>query len=209
MALVPHVPRRPLTIVLVVVAVIAIGLVAAALWNPWRLTPLYPLARQGGAVGVLVLGGALLATAGLLRFSAAGRSAVIGLAISLVAVPALCVGLPVVAFDGAFRRESGSEVMAVSPDGGFVAVKSTFNTHDDERTRIFIQSQHGLLSREAADPIAECSFDPFKKGVPPESVRFTSETTVALPIGEDLPTTVVRFDPDSLRPEQTVLMCPG
>jgi hypothetical protein len=65
----PHVPPRAVVAGLVVIAVIAVGFVAAALTNPWHLTGLYPLARKGGALGVLVLAGALLATAGLLRLS--------------------------------------------------------------------------------------------------------------------------------------------
>src|SRR5262245_39896377 len=130
----PHVPRRSLIVGLVVVAAIAFGFVAAALANPWHLTGLYPLARPGSAVGVLVLAGALLATASLLRLAyassshRAGRRAMVALIVSLVAVPAFCVGLPVIAFGDSFRRESGGQVLAISPEGDFSAVKSTLDS---------------------------------------------------------------------------------
>jgi hypothetical protein len=220
--------------------------VAAALTNPWHLTGLYPLARKGGALGVLVLAGALLATAGLLRLSSgssvlsqsssshdsssrdsssrdssshdssshdssshssgAGRRMVAAFIVSPVAIAILCVGLPVVAFDDSFRREDDGQVLAVSPDGGFSAVKSTSDRRDGPRTRIYIRSRAGLFSRESAIPAAECPFDPFARGVPPESVRFTSEKTLAVPLA-DKPTTVVAFDTESLAPQRTVMMC--
>ncbi|MDT5029228.1 MAG: hypothetical protein QOE61_5654 [Micromonosporaceae bacterium] len=237
----PHVPPRAVVAGLVVIAVIAVGFVAAALTNPWHLTGLYPLARKGGALGVLVLAGALLATAGLLRLSSdssvpsqstsshdssshdssshdssshdssshssgAGRRMVAAFIVSLVAIAILCVGLPVVAFDDSFRREDDGQVLAVSPDGGFSAVKSTSDRRDGPRTRIYIRSRAGLFSRESAIPAAECPFDPFARGVPPESVRFTSEKTLAVPLA-DKPTTVVAFDTESLAPQRTVMMC--
>lgn len=194
---------------LVVLGVLAVGLVAVSLWNPWRLTMLHPLARQGGAVGVLVLGGALLATAGLLRYSVTGRTAVLGLAISMVAVPALCVGLPIVAFRDSFRRDHDSRVVAVSPEGGFVAVRSTVDTREGGRTKIFVRSQDGMRSRESASPIAECASDPAAAGGPPAwEVRFTSETHLAFTIGEQDSVTVA-FDPDNLRPEDVFPLCPA
>src|SRR5258706_1480592 len=90
--------RLPTTAALIIVGGASLVLVAAALWNPWRLTALYPLAGTGGAIAVLTLAGALLAMAALLALAHSGRRALIGLVVGLIAVPALCVGAPVVAF---------------------------------------------------------------------------------------------------------------
>jgi hypothetical protein len=206
-------PRRTVIIGLTIVGVLALGFVAVALTNPWRLTGLYPLAREGMTIGVLVFAGALLASAGLLALAEdepslrwRGSRPLLGLATALVAIPALCVGLPTVAPDSMFRREDDATVLAVSDHGDFSAVKSTVETKDGPRTRIYIRTRAGLFSREAATPVAECPFDPFSRGVPPESVRFTGETTLAIPVA-DQPTTVVTFDPSTLAPDRTVEMC--
>jgi hypothetical protein len=199
-----RVPRRPLAIALGALAAVAVLLVLAALWNPWRYTALYPLAYQAGAIGVLVLAGALVATAGLMTFADTGRKAVFGLAGVLVAVPALCVGLPTVALDGLWRRaeQSAVTVLAVSPDGHFSVIRYTV----DSGTRLYLRSRALLFSRESGVPIAECPFDLFDRGVPTESVRFTSDNTVAVPV-QDESTATVRFDPDTLTPDRTVAMC--
>jgi hypothetical protein len=193
--------RRPVAIGLVVLAAVMLVTEAFALWNPWRLTALYPLAQEGLAVALLVLAGGLLATTALLTFATRGRRALVGLAACLVAVPALCVGLPVVVLDGAFRRVS-TTVLAASPSGDYVIVKQT----GGDRVRLLIRTRQFLLGREAAIPVAECAHDPFERGVPPEAVRFTSETTVALPTADES-TVVVRFNPDTLAPERTVPLC--
>jgi hypothetical protein len=207
MALALRVPRRFVTIGLVAVALIAAAFVAAALWNPWRYTVLFPLAQQGGAIGVLVLAGALAATAVLLTFRGTVRTAVTGLLASLIAIPALCVGLPVVALQSSFRRTEHTSVLAVSPDEGYSAVAYTITTPDGPRTRIYIRTRSGLFSREASTPLAECAVDPFARETVPEAVRFTSDTTIAVSV-DDEPTTVVRFDPDSLEPERVIAICP-
>jgi hypothetical protein len=203
-SMVLRVSRRPLAITMIVLGGAALALVAAALWNPWRLTMLYPLAHVEGTVSVLVLAGALVAGAALTLFADTGRRAVFGLVAALVAIPALCVGLPVVSLT--FRTVSGHGVLAVSPDGGYAVVKYTVDTSSGPRTHLYVRSRELLLSREARTPLAECPFDPFDRGVPAEAVRFTSETTVAVPV-RDESTTVVRFDPDTLAPERTVAMC--
>jgi hypothetical protein len=194
--------RRPVAIGLIVLAAAMLVTEAFALWNPWRLTALYPLAQEGLAVALLVLAGGLIATTALLTFGTKGRGALIGLAACLVAVPAVCVGLPVVVLDGAFRRVT-TTVLASSPSGDHVIVKQTDGDH---RVRLLIRSRQFLLGREAAIPVAECDHDPFERGVPAEAVRFTGETTVAIPIG-DQSTVVVKFNPDTLAPERTVPMC--
>jgi hypothetical protein len=206
------VPRRTVIVGLVVVGVIAVGFVAAALANPWRLTVLYPLAHEGLALGVLVLGGALVAGAVLLRLSGGStvawrtKRAVLALIVALVAIAALCVVLPVLALGSRFRQDAGSQTLALSPDGAFSAVKSTVDTDAGPRTRIYIRSRAGLFSRESETPAAVCGFDPFARGVPPESVRFTGHDTLAIPIA-DMPTTVVHFNPTTLSPDHTILMC--
>jgi hypothetical protein len=209
MASVLRVTRRPIVVALVVLAAVAIVLVLVAVWNPWRYTALYPLAYQGGAVAVLVLAGALVAAAGLMRFADTGRKAVFGLVGALVAIPALCVGLPTVALGRAFRvaESDGPTVLAVSPDGNYSVVTSTIDTGTGVRTRLYLRSRNLLFSRESAVPLAECGYDPFAGGVPPESVRFTSDHTVAIPV-QDAETTVIGFDPGTLTPAHTVAMCP-
>jgi hypothetical protein len=202
--------RRPTTVALGIVAGLCLLLVATAQWNPWRLTALYPVASTGSAIAVLTLAGALVAMAGLFRLAETGRRALIGLVVGLVAVPALCVGAPIVAFDGAFRdrKVTAVRVLATSPDGGYSIVVATLPAAagDDAHVELLVRSRRLLLSREAATPIAECPRDPFISDVPPESVRFTSENTVALPI-EGTSTVTVTFDPDSLEPARTVSMC--
>jgi hypothetical protein len=197
--------HRPLAIALLALAALLVACVGAALWNPSRYTMLFPLSHQGGGIGVLVLAGALVAVSALLTFSDSGRKAVFGLTACLVAVPAFCVGLPAVTLP--FRpRPMARAVMVTSPEGDFVLVKAIYDTPDGQRTRLFVRSRQLLFSRESAMPVAECGFDPFERGMPPESVRFTSETTVAVPV-EGESTVVVRFDPDSLTPDRTVAMC--
>jgi hypothetical protein len=202
--------RRPTTIALAIVAALCLVLVAAALWNPWRLTALYPLAGTGGAIVVLTLAGALAATAGLVGLADTGRRALVGLVVGLIAVPAFCVGLPVVAFDDAFRdkKVSAVRVLATSPAGGYsvVAVTLAAASGTDSPVQLLARSRRALLSREAATPIAECPRDPFTNDLPAESVRFTNETTVAVPV-VGASTVTVTFDPDTLRPIRTVEMC--
>jgi hypothetical protein len=203
--------RRTVIVGLTVLGVIALGFEVAALTNPWRLTGLYPLAHEGLAIGIAVFAGALLGGAGLIGTIDAdmrwqhGR-AVSALAAVLVAIPALCAGLLVVVFGDSFRHENGGEVLAVAPSGDFSAVKSTLDEKGGLRTHIYIRSRAGPFGRESAIPVAECPFDPFSRGVPPESVRFTSDDTLAVPIA-DKPTVVLRFDPDTLAPERTIDMC--
>lgn len=204
--------RRPITVVLVVAAGTALALVLLALWNPWRLTALYPLASAGGAMVTLTLAGALVAGAALLTLASTGRRAVIGLLVGLVAVPALCLGAPVVALGGAFRDREviGTRVLATSPAAGYSVVAVTVATDDGPLTRLYVRSRAWLFSREAATPVAECPHDPFDGRVPPEAVRFTSETTVAIPV-VDRSTVTVTFDPGTLGPrppDGTVAMCP-
>jgi len=209
MANAPHLVqlRRPLAIVLPAFAALLVALVGLALWNPWRLTILFPLSHQAVAIAVLVLAGAFLAATALLRFADNGRRALIALVACLVAVPALCVGLPVVALGDVFAPAPiGSTLtMAVSPSGRYSVVKSTSDTPAGRRTQLFVRTANLFLGRQAATPLAECDTDPFQHGVPPESVRFTSETTVALPGGDS--TQVVRFDPDTLSPEHPASIC--
>jgi hypothetical protein len=205
--------RRPLTVVLVVAGGVALLLVGLALWNPWRLTALYPLASAGGAVATLTLAGALLATAAVLSLAGTGHRAVIGLLVGLVAVPALCVGLPTVVLGGSFRDRQiiGTRVLATSPAEDYSVVAITVATDGGELTRLYVRTRAWLFSREAATPVAECPHHPFAAGIPPEAVRFTSETTVAVPV-QDRSTVTVAFDPDTLGPrppDGPVAMCPA
>jgi hypothetical protein len=204
--------RRPITVVLVAAAGLALLLVVLALWNPWRLIALYPLASAGGAMVTLTLAGALLAGAALLSLANTGRRAVVGLLVGLVAVPALCIGAPAVALGSSFRDREviGTRVLATSPAAGYSVVAVTVATDDGPLTRLYVRSRAWLFSREAATPVAQCPHDPFDGGVPPEAVRFTSETTVAVPVA-DRSTVTVAFDPDTLGPrppDTTVTMCP-
>ena len=200
--------RRALSIILISFAGIMVILVALALWNPWRLTILFPLSHQDVAIGVLVLAGGLLSATAVMRYADNGRRAVIALIACLVAVPAFCVGLPVVALGTAFNAApvGPTVTMAASPSGLYVVVKSTFDTDVGRRTRLYVRSDSLFLGREGSVPLAECDTDPFEHGLPPEAVRFTSENTVAVPV-EGADTAVVRFDVNTLRPDRTVNMC--
>jgi hypothetical protein len=200
--------RRALSIILVSFAAFMIVLVALALWNPWRLTILYPLSHQDVAIGVLVLAGGFLSATAVMRFADNGRRAVIALIACLVAVPAFCVGLPVIALGNAFQAApvGPTTTMAVSPSGLYVVVKSTFDSEGGRKTRLYVRFASLFLGREGSVPIAECDTDPFEHGLPSEAVRFTSENTVAVPV-EGADTAVIRFDVDTLRPDRTVNMC--
>jgi hypothetical protein len=201
--------RRPLSIILIVFAAIMVVLVGLALWNPWRLTILYPLGHQSVAIGVLTLAGAFLAATAVLMFADNGRKALIALVACLVAVPAFCVGLPALALAGVFKEApvNGTLTMAASPGGRYVVVKSAFDSAAGRQTRLYVRTDSLFFGREAPTPLAVCEADPFDQGLPPEAVRFTSETTVAVPVQGEQDTTVVRFDPDTLVPERTVHMC--
>jgi len=201
-------PRRPLAIVLVVFAAIMMVMVGLALWNPWRLTILYPLSHRDVAVGVLVLAGAFVSATAVLTVADQGRRALVALIGCLIAVPAFCIGLPVIALGSAFHAAptSGTVTMASSPDREFVVVKSTFDTDAGPRTRLYVRTDSLFFGREGSVPLAECDTDPFSHGVPPETVRFTGPNTVAVP-SPDNDTVVVHFDPDTLVPERTVNMC--
>lgn len=205
-------PRRHLTVALLVVAGLGLALVALALWNPLRLTALHPLAATGGALALLTLAGALIATTVLLalfdsaRRTGSARRALVGLAVALVAVPALCVGLPIATLGGAFRdrRISTERVLATSPGGGYSAVALTYPGGSVE---VFVRSRRGLLSRQANIPVGRCAHDPFTADLPPESVHFTDEHRVAVPTTGEGATTTVAFDSETLNPEQTIDMC--
>jgi hypothetical protein len=203
--------RRPLTVALVVVASFALALVALALWNGPRFTALYPLATAGGAIATLTLAGALLTTAAVLTLARRGHRAILGLLVGLVAVPALCVGLPSVAFTDAFRDRTilGTRVLATSPEGEYSVVALTVAGEPGPATRLYVRSRSGLFSREAATPVAQCPHDPWMDEVPPEAVRFTSEKTVAIPVhGQS--TVTIEFDQGSLAPKgDPVAMCPS
>jgi hypothetical protein len=207
--------RRPVTVALLVLAAGCLTLVTAAVWNPWRLTALHPLATTGGSVAVLTLAGALVATTGLLMVARTARRALIGLVVALVAVPALAVGLPVVTLGDTFRdrRITTERVLATSPEGGYSVVALTYA---GGATDLVVRSRRGMLSREAAVPVARCPYDPFRPdapppvppgGLPPESVHFTAEDRVAVPIVVDHVTVTVGFDGDTLQPERTIGMC--
>ena len=158
---------------------------------------------------LLVALGTLLAATAVFMFADNGRKALIALVACLVAVPAFCVGLPALALAGVFKEApvNGTLTMAESPGGRYVVVKSTFDTDAGRETRLYVRTDSLFLGREAPTPLARCAADPFDEGLPPEAVRFTSETTVAVPVQGEEDTTVVRFDPDTLVPERTVNMC--
>jgi hypothetical protein len=88
-------------------------------------------------------------------------------------------------------------------------VKSTVDSFGHQQTVLHVRSRAGWLSRESPTPIAECGgHDPFGPEMPPESVRFTSRNTVAVPV-EGESTVVISFDADTLKPSQVVQMCRG
>lgn len=208
MALMPALAlrRRPTTVALLVLAGVSLLLVTAALWNPWRLTALHPIATTGGAVVTLTLTGALLAATGLLLVANSARRALIGVVVALVAVPVVGVGLPVATLGDAFRdqRISAERVLATSPSEGYSVVAVTYS---DGATELLVRSRRGWLSREAGAPLGSCAADPFANGLPPESVHFTDEHRVAVPVAGEGATVTVAFDGGTLQPERTIDMC--
>jgi hypothetical protein len=161
----------------------------------------------------LTLAGALVATSALLvlldtRRSGTDRRALTGLMVALVAVPALCVGLPVATLGDVFRdgRISDERVLATSPGGGYSAVAVTY---PDGHVELLLRSRRGLLSRQSGTPLARCDHNPFIADVPPESVHFTDEHRVAVPIAAEGATVTVIFDGETLRPERSIDMCEG
>jgi hypothetical protein len=199
-------PRRPTTIALLVLAGLCLALVGAALWNPWRLTAFYPVETTGVAFAILTLAGALIAITVLISLADRGRWALVGLVVALAAVPALCVGLPALALGDSLRddRIKAERVLATSPEGGYSVVALTYS---DDATELVIRSRRGLLSRESPAPIARCARDPFVADLPPESVRFTDETRVTVPVPADGVSVTVTFDAGSLAPAETIEMC--
>jgi hypothetical protein len=130
----------------------------------------------------------------------------IGLVVALVAVPAVTVGVPVATLGGSFRdqRIATERVLATSPDGGYSVVALS---DPDGLTELFVRSRRGLLSQEAARPLARCPRDPFIGALPPESVHFTDEHRVAVPTVAEGATVTVTFNAQTLAPEQTIDMC--
>jgi hypothetical protein len=202
----PTLHRRPLSIGLLVLAGCCLALVVAALTNPWRLTALYPLASASGAVTTLILAGALAAGTLLLSLADTARRAIFGLVAALIAVPALCVGVPLVGLHDAFRENQVSElrVLATSPGGGYSVVAVT---RTGGATSLLVRSRRSLLSREAAVPLGQCWFDPFVSALPLGSVRFTAEDRVAVPLPSDGSTITVTFNLQTLAAQQTIDMC--
>jgi hypothetical protein len=129
-----------------------------------------------------------------------------GLVVALIAVPALGVGLPIAAFNGLLRDRTirSERVLDTSSDGRYsiVAVAERGGA-----TALVIRSRRGLLSQEAATPVARCAHDPFPDELPPSAVRFTATDRVTVPVGIDAPTVTVAFDPATLEPDQTIDMC--
>jgi hypothetical protein len=209
MSVMPALPaRRPTTIALLVAAALGLLVVVLALTNPWRLTALYPVDTTGGVVATVTLTCALIAAAVLLAQAGAntGRRALIGPVVAVVAVPAIGVGLPLAALRGALRDHqiSHEQVLATSPGGGYSAVALTY---PDGRTEVRLRSRSGLISRESATALARCPHDPFGTDLPPESVHFTDDDHVAVPLLADGVSVTVTFDHGTLAAAQTIEMC--
>jgi hypothetical protein len=209
MSVMPALPaRRPTAIALLVAAGLCLLLVVLALTNPWRLTAFYPVDTTGGAVATLTLTGALIAAAVLLAQAGVntGRRALIGVVVALVAVPAVGVGLPLWALRSKLRDHqiSHEQVLATSPGGGYSAVALTY---PDGRTEVRLRSRSGLASRESDTALARCPHDPFGTDLPPESVHFTDDDHVAIPVLADGVSVTVTFDHHTLAADQTIDMC--
>jgi hypothetical protein len=175
--------------------------------NPWRYTTLFPLETPIVATVALVTGAVLVGVAVVLATARLARGAIFGWILGLAVLAAVCFGLPWFAADRFFgARASAPQQLAVSPDGAFEVVKSTVDSFGKQQTVLSVRSRAGLLSRESPVPLAECGHDPFGPEMPPESVRFTSRTTVTIPV-EGESTVVVSFDAETLRPDRTIQMC--
>jgi hypothetical protein len=207
----PSPPRRrrrwPLALAVAVLGAAVLAITVTGMTNPWRYTVLFPLESPVVATVALVTGAVLVGVAIVLATARLARAAVFGWMLGLALLAAVCFGLPWFAADRFFgSRASAPQQLAVSPDGAFEVVKSTVDSFGKQQTVLSVRSRAGLLSRESPVPLAECGHDPFGPEMPPESVRFTSHNTVAVPV-EGESTVVVTIDVESLRPDRTVQMC--
>ena len=188
---------------------VTLAVAVTGMTNPWRYIALYPLESPAVATVALVTGVVLLGVALVLATARLARGAVFGWILGLSALAAVCFGVPWFAAERFFGAHASQPIqMATSPDGAFEVVKSTVDSFGNQQTVLHVRSRVGWLSRESPTPIAECGHDPFGSALPPESVRFTSRNTVAIPVEGEL-TVVISFDVDTLRPSQVVQMCRG
>jgi hypothetical protein len=204
-------PRRrrrwPLALAVTLLGVATLAITVTGMTNPWRYTVLYPLETPAVATVALVTGVLLVGVAIILATARLARGAVFGWITGLAVLGAVCFGLPWFAADRMFGSHASTpQSLAVAPDGSFEVVKSTIDSFGRQQTVLMLRSRAGLLSRESPTPLAECGHDPFGPQMPTESVRFTSRTTVAIPV-EGESTVVVTFDAETLRPDRTVQMC--
>jgi hypothetical protein len=184
-----------------------LGIAVLGMTNPRRYIILFPLESPVVATVTLVTGAMLVGVALVLATARLARGTVLGWILGLAVLAAVCFGLPWFAADRFFgAHASAPQQLAVSSDGSFEVVKSTVDSFGHQQTVLSVRSRAGWLSRESLAPLAECGHDPFGPEMPPESVRFTSRTTVAIPV-EGESTVVVDFDPDTLKPGRTVQMC--
>jgi hypothetical protein len=199
--------RWPLALAVALLGAAVLAITVTGMTNPRRYTVLLPLERPVVATVALVTGALLVGVAVVLATARLARGAMFGWILGLAVLAAVCFGLPWFAADRFFgARTSAPQQLAVSPDGGFEVVKSTVDSFGHEQTVLSLRSRAGLFSRESPVPLAECGHDPFGPEMPPESVRFTSGNTVAIPV-EGESTVVVTFDAETLRPDRTVQMC--
>jgi hypothetical protein len=206
----PSPPRRrrrwPLALAVAVLGAAVLAITVTGMTNPWRYTALFPLESPVVATVALVTGAVLLGVALVLATARLARGAIFGWILGLAVLAAVCFGLPWFAADRFFgAHTSPPQQLAVSPDGAFEIVKSTVDSFGHQQTVLALRSRAGLLSRESPVPLAECGHDPFGPEMAPESVRFTSRNTVAIPV-EGESTMTVTFDDETLRPARTIQM---
>ena len=203
--------HRALAVAVAVFALLVLATTIVASWNPWRYVVLFPLGRPLGALCGYAGAVGLLGSAGLLGLAGVGRRVIASLAVATFVLGLVSLLLPWWWLDSAVGpgERRGAHVFDVSPSGdheviGFIEASGAF--------QVMVRSRAGLFSQESVEPLATCAYDPFARAdgdqTGPESVRFTAETTVAVPIaGSD--TQTVAFDPEKLLPQRTVDMCPG
>jgi hypothetical protein len=192
-------PRRVLGATVASIGMGMLLLTAAALWNPWRLVTLFPLADPTPAIIGVLLAGALIVAAGFLGLRGRARYVLAGVVVPVTVTAALVPGLMLWWLDDTFGPDrDGRGVVAVSPDGRFELVAFDTNTYAIEqyihKVRLVARSRDGLWSRQGAEPVAVCSR---LSSADAGAVQFIAPTTVAIATDEGQ-TVVVQFDPDTL-----------
>jgi hypothetical protein len=116
-----------------------------------------------------------------------------------------------VSIDGSFKAgrdgdKPGTLILAAPKVGD--TYRQEWSVGNAEDAAEVLSTTYGYGNdKEASRPVAHCPHDPFATELPPESVRFTAEDRVSVPMRAGGVSVTVMFDPVTLAPERTVKMC--